>query len=127
MKRCTCILVDNKCSVCLDKLMPVSDLYLKAMLEFFAKIEWIAAAHQPCSDCMVRHADDFGANFVTQVFPKMSDGLRQEIYEKLVLILLAKGADSVAKTKEAYQGLKWPGDGKLTNLTELLKALFGHS
>ena len=122
---CKCVLVDGSCPACLETLGPIADLYLKAALEFFAKVEWIATAHKTCPACMTRHADDLGASFVTRAFGYLSDPLRKELYEKLVVILLSKGAVSLAKTQAAYEGLHWPSSGKLTNLDELLKTLYG--
>jgi hypothetical protein len=124
-KKCECVLVDGSCPACLDKIRPIADLYLKATLEFFAKIEWIAAAHKPCAACMVRHADDWAADFITRTFVQLPDDLRKKLYDQLAVILLSKGVTTLAKTQAAYDGLSWPSTGKLTNLDELLKVLYG--
>lgn len=100
---CKCVLVDGSCPACLDKINPVADLYLKAMLEFFAKIEWIAEAHKPCLSCMVRHADDWAADFVTRTFPRISDDLRRLLYEKLIGALVTHGVTTVAKSANSYK------------------------
>ena len=95
---CKCVLVKGACPACLDKLVSITDLYLKAVLEFMAKMEWIAEAHKVCQPCVHRHADDLGAAFVTRAFGHLSDDLRNTLYARLVETLISVGVTDVTKT-----------------------------
>ena len=127
-KPCTCALEDGRCPACWGLLSKAVELYQKATLEFFGRIEWIAASMRPpCKPCIQAHADDLAEKVVVEVFSKLDRPQREEMWTKLVVTLLHQGVTSFPKTAAAYRRLNELNMGNLHSIDELLKALYGRA
>ena len=119
---CTCAKTEGRCAPCLERLKPIADQFLKALLEFYAKVEWIGAANKPiCRTCLRENGDDLGAMMVRDVLSKLDHQLQAETYSKLTLTLMSFGVTTLKKTQEAFEQLK---PGPTSSLDALLRALY---